>query len=179
MKFEDMKGMVLNAVKVSESEIAFLEEAGRVFCLRHEQHCCEEVWVEDICGDLLDIVGSEIVECSESTEDHPAGGWTFYKISTIKGSVTIRWNGESEFYSISVDFYEVELQPSHKSAVKVDRSCLNCGYANWVTNQGEGFCLWGRDIESPQFCSGRNSRIHKKNPFIDCAAWKEAVDVSD
>jgi len=77
------------------------------------------VLVEDICGDLSDLVGSPIVSAEESTSENvnPEGikppeyprddsfTWTFYRIATAKGLVVIRWYGDSNgYYSESVDF---------------------------------------------------------------------------
>lgn len=77
----------------------------------HFQDCCENVYIEDVVGDLEDLIGSPILsaECvtnsdnpkQEYDESHT---WTFYKMSTIKGSVTIRWYGTSNgYYSESVN----------------------------------------------------------------------------
>jgi len=82
----------------------------------HSQECCESVKIEDFCGDLDDLVGSEILLAEKVTNNEnpkPDGEdefftWTFYKLSTIKGSVTIRWYGESNgYYSEEVDFEQV------------------------------------------------------------------------
>lgn len=87
----------------------------------HAQDCCEHVRIEDICGDLSDLVGSPIITAEEVTrealgEDESDrskrevgeyGTWTFYKFATAKGSVTVRWLGESNgYYSESVYFRE-------------------------------------------------------------------------
>ena len=82
----------------------------------HAQDCCETVEIEDICGDIDDLIDSPITEISSvSSSETPKAitketgaeseTWTFYKISTIKGSVTIRWYGSSNgYYSEEVDF---------------------------------------------------------------------------
>ena len=77
----------------------------------HMQDCCESVYIEDIVGDLDDLVGTPLLlveEVSnyegESKEYSESETWTYYRFRTIKGSVDIRWYGESNgYYSESVD----------------------------------------------------------------------------
>lgn len=85
----------------------------------HEQSCCEQVKVEEIIGDIEDLIGSpllvaeeitnidnsELLESKRLDEDSYCYTWTFYKFSTIKGSITIRWLGTSNgCYSERVTF---------------------------------------------------------------------------
>jgi len=113
-------GLTLTSVENhGNEEIVFTASDGRVFKLYHEQDCCESVSVEDIAGDLNDLVGAPILQAEEVTSgDNPPGvqpewqdesyTWTFYKLATIKGYVTIRWYGSSNgYYSEGVDFCEV------------------------------------------------------------------------
>lgn len=75
----------------------------------------------DVVGDLEDLIGNPILlaeevvggDTPEDTDRKPSESytWTFYKLSTIKGSVTIRWLGESNgYYSESVDFSKTEYK---------------------------------------------------------------------
>lgn len=121
-KFEDLLGKTLTAVKnCANEELVFTLDTGEVCKLYHSQDCCEGVSIEDIAGDLEDLVGSPILLAEEvihSGENPPevtkpdyqdSFTWTFYKLATIKGSVTIRWYGESNgYYSESVDFAQTE-----------------------------------------------------------------------
>jgi hypothetical protein len=101
----------------SNSELIFHCTDGTKFRMYHSQDCCESVELEDIVGDLSDIIGSPILDAREETnsgsdpEDLKKDNhddtftWTFYIITTAKGTVTLRWLGESNgYYSESVDF---------------------------------------------------------------------------
>jgi len=118
-KFFDLLGKVITAIESKSDEIKFTTQGGDVYVMDHSQDCCESVLVDDICGDLNDLIGNPILEAEESTsETNPEGfekdyqdsfTWTFYKLRTIKGGVTIRWYGESNgYYSESVDFYKLK-----------------------------------------------------------------------
>ena len=121
--FSDLVGKTLTKIDgaVGEGAMAFYTTEGEVFSLYHEQDCCETVDIEDICGDLGDLIGSPIIRASEdSNNENPPGAevpewqdssftWTFYNIATAKGHVTIRWYGESNgYYSESVDFAQTK-----------------------------------------------------------------------
>lgn len=106
-------GLTLSAVENTDNtELIFRSTCGRTFEMSHSQDCCEHVRIEDIVGDLQDLVGSPILHAEESSsnaeEASESGTWTFYKLATAKGWVDIRWLGESNgYYSERVDFFEV------------------------------------------------------------------------
>lgn len=92
--------------------LVFTSECGRKFVMTHFQDCCESVTVEEIIGDLDDVIGSPIVlaeeESSHSDDEDRSRTWTFYTLRTAKGTVTIRWYGHSNgYYSEAVSFFEV------------------------------------------------------------------------
>ncbi|MBG9901835.1 DUF7448 domain-containing protein [Bacillus altitudinis] len=114
----DLLGKTLVEVSQSgEDALFFSTECGKEYRMYHYQNCCEDVHINDICGDLSDLIGHPLLMSEEvsSEEDppeedhHGSYTWTFYKFATIKGDVTIRWFGSSNgHYSESVDFELLE-----------------------------------------------------------------------
>lgn len=117
-QISDLLGKTLTAVENKENDqIIFTCDDGKKYFMYHSQDCCESVSVEDINGDLNDLIGSPITLAEETTSNENPEGvtkeyqdsftWTFYKLATVKGYVDIRWYGESNgYYSESVDFVE-------------------------------------------------------------------------
>ena len=109
-----LEGKILVSAKNEDDKrIIFDTDTGETFALFHKQDCCENVYVEDICGELADLAGSPIITAEEvSNEDRPPlyddeenYTWTFYRFATAKGAVTIRFYGTSTgYYSESVSF---------------------------------------------------------------------------
>jgi hypothetical protein len=117
--FEVLKGRIISKLSIVDgNEIIFEMEDGDEYKLYHQQDCCESVSIEDVVGDLDDLIGTPILEAEEvsNASDEPLDSeyrdesftWTFYKLGTIKGNVTIRWYGSSNgYYSESVTFCKV------------------------------------------------------------------------
>jgi len=99
MTIDELIGKTLTAVsgEVGGEAIVFTTDDGAVYQMAHLQDCCESVQIEDICGDLQDLVGSPIVSAEESCSDKNPEGitvpdhqdsftWTFYRIATARGT---------------------------------------------------------------------------------------------
>ncbi len=113
----ELKGKTLTeVVNIDNEEIVFTTDTGEHYKFYHVQDCCESVSVNDIAGELNDLVGAPLLMAEEvSNADAPvlpneeSYTWTFYKFATIKGYVTIRWLGTSNgYYSESVSFVRID-----------------------------------------------------------------------
>lgn len=119
MGVEELLGKTLTKIDVvkgtHDDEITFSTDSGERYKLYHERDCCEHVNIEDVVGDIDDLIGSPLTMAEEATNnDNPKDEyddsftWTFYRFATVKGYVTIRWYGVSNgFYSESVNFEKV------------------------------------------------------------------------
>ena len=105
--FNELLGKTPISVEKVDEEKLYFEFEDCVYLMHHWGDCCEVVEIEDICGDLQDLVGYPILLAEESTnsEDNPKDKewddsftWTFYKLATKKGYVDIRWYGTSNGY---------------------------------------------------------------------------------
>lgn len=115
--FEELLGHTMVKVYTGHDTLIFTRDDGRMFCLAHQQNCCESVFIESIVGDLSDLVGVPLTQAEEvSMHQEPdalSNGdesytWTFYKFASRKGCVDVRFYGSSNgYYSESVSFSEV------------------------------------------------------------------------
>jgi len=112
VKIEHFIGKIFtNIVNENDEKLIFSTDEGHTYFMCHQQQCCECVDLNDVCGDLNDLLNSPILIASEKTDsgwtESDADGsytWTFYELATIKGSVTLRWYGSSNgYYGEEVD----------------------------------------------------------------------------
>lgn len=118
LEFSLLLGKTIAAIQREEDELIFALATGERYALHHHQDCCETVTLEDVSGDLEDLINTPILLAEEVDNSDPPPGktpieygsetWTYYKLRTIKGSVDIRFYGGSNgYYSESVDFHKV------------------------------------------------------------------------
>lgn len=117
IEFSELVGKTLTSIDglhVGSDRVTFTTSDEYRYLMWHEQDCCESVSIEDVNGDVNDLLNAPILRAYESNDPEPARErsewedsytWTFYRISTIKGTVVIRWYGTSNgYYSESVSF---------------------------------------------------------------------------
>ena len=108
-KIENVLGKTITSYELlpNKGGIEFSCSDGSEYLATHLPDCCEEVVLEDISGDLDDLVGNPLLIAEEITKNEDSSTmWTFYKFATIKGYVTLRWIGKTDScYSVAVDFY--------------------------------------------------------------------------
>ena len=117
-KFSELIGKTITEIEREENFLKFITSDGDRYVMKHDQECCETVTLEEVIGDLGDLIDSPIVEASKESghllpvkeDDGYASDsytWTFYKIGSQKGFVTLRWYGESNgYYSEGVNFFK-------------------------------------------------------------------------
>ena len=127
-EIKDLVGKTLTEIKNNDDKLIFIVDDGTQYKMYHKQDCCESVSIEDINGDLEDLIGNPILLAEEVSNYEPVSEedkqktkeanewgsckWTFYKLATIKGYVDIRWFGQSNgYYSESVNFIQVGVDP--------------------------------------------------------------------
>lgn len=100
-----LKGRTLvriEGAKMGSDRIVLEDKEGARWTFLHEQDCCESVLVDQVDGDLSDLIDRPLLLAEETTEEHEPDGehetWTFYRFATTKGYVTIRWCGHSNGY---------------------------------------------------------------------------------
>jgi hypothetical protein len=115
--FEELIGKTIvsiNGMEKHSESITFKTSDGETYEMYHCQECYEAVFVDDVCGNVNDLIDSPILIAEEKTsKNNPSGvedhrhdsfTWTFYHIATSKGYVDIRWYGGSNgLYSENVN----------------------------------------------------------------------------
>jgi len=113
--FSELIGKTITMIERGDDRLVLQTSDGDRYVMEHEQDCCETVTLDEVIGDLRDLVNSPIIEASKESgqlepqkpDEYPNESytWTFYKIGSRKGFVTLRWYGESNgYYSEEVSF---------------------------------------------------------------------------
>ena len=120
-EFNELLGRTLYRAEADGEALTLYLSDTNYVRFQHHQDCCESVYIEDICGDLDDLVGAPLVEAEKVSnydadplyENEESYTWTFYRFRTRKGSVTVRWYGSSNGYyseDVSVDVVDTTME---------------------------------------------------------------------
>ena len=131
--FTPLLGRTITSINaaIGDEECTFIISNNEIFTLHHVQSCCEDVSLEDICGDIEDLLKSPLITAelvsSDTMNTPPVNSesytWTFYRFATAKGSVTLRFFGESNgYYSESVSLNYIKQDDNNIYEYKVQNN---------------------------------------------------------
>lgn len=121
VNISELIGKVVIDVKYDSKSLTLVcsdkENSEIYYTFYHEQDCCESVWLEDIVGDLSDLIPNPILKAEERSpspddvklpeslvDSDDSVDWTFYTIATFYGYVDLRFFGASNgYYSTAVN----------------------------------------------------------------------------
>jgi hypothetical protein len=106
-----IKHITTNSADGNVNELIFTFDNDEQVIMFHESDCCEIVYLYDIVGELDDLVNSPILMAEEvsNTNESRELSWTYYKLATVQGYVTLSWRGESNgYYTMDVNLYLIE-----------------------------------------------------------------------
>ena len=113
MEFSELTGKTLVKIETTDYErIIFVDDTDTAYASCHQQDCCESVSVQEVIGNLDDVLNSPILEASETFDttekppEHP-DSWTrtYQRLRTAKGEVTFHWLGESNGYYSETPYF--------------------------------------------------------------------------
>lgn len=150
--FSELKGKTIKSITGLEQQseqVKFECTDGSKYRMSYYQDCCASCSIEDVAGNVEDLIGTEILLSEEVSSNKPddklleqrkadyekakslhngdpedfyyygakpendwqyeSETWTFYKLATIKGYLTIRWYGSSNGYYSESATFEREL----------------------------------------------------------------------
>ena len=122
--FAELMGKTLVEIEcsVGDEQAKFITKDGEKYHLTYYADCCANCTIEDVCGDVRDLLNEPILLAEEVTSNENPEGvepeyqdsftWTFYKLATNKGFCTIRWYGKSNGYYSETATFEKVLTPT-------------------------------------------------------------------
>lgn len=105
----------ITGLKEGSESVTIRTKEGNELILRYEPDCSASCTICQVDGDADDLLRAPLLMCEEVTEGLPEEAreeyedsftWTFVKLATVKGYVTLRWYGSSNgYYSESPTAY--------------------------------------------------------------------------
>jgi len=70
-EISELIGKTVVSIDKKEDELIFICATGEKYKMYHSQDCCESVTIDDICGDLDDLIGTPILVAEENSSNEP------------------------------------------------------------------------------------------------------------